>query len=427
MMLDELKCPGCGKIIDQQGEAALFCPHCGTSLADKPGGKNGKKTRLIYLLAGLAAVILIIAAAIVMNGLTASRLNSRIDGISPQGAVSSSEVINWNDTFWCTAVQLNMYAGQTVNVAVSDLVTGSGVTSYYVILSDRDHYMINDANYRYWYVNTHQDGPCVTTITVPQNCDMVMVLYDAGTARLSAVGIDHARVTAWVDGSVPHYGTFSILGDSISTFKDYVPRGNLVASIYPPPEDSADAGDVRSVKDTWWWKFADQYGSAMQLNDSWSGSPICYDGWSAGTNDAKEFSFIGRLRRIPQSELILVFGGTNDAWLGAEQGEYTYSGWTEESLSQFRPAAAYMLDWLIHHHPGAKIVFIKNNLDPEYADYLESIDTVCAHYRIPVVAVNYTEKTDNHPTASSMSEIAVQLIDALVTMPGRQPADTGLT
>ena len=75
MMLDELKCPGCGKIIDQQGEAALFCPHCGTSLADKPGGKNGKKTRLIYLLAVLAAVILIIAAAIVMNGLTASRLN----------------------------------------------------------------------------------------------------------------------------------------------------------------------------------------------------------------------------------------------------------------------------------------------------------------------------------------------------------------
>ena len=119
------------------------------------------------------------------------------------------------------------------------------------------------------------------------------------------------------------------------------------------------------------------------------------------------------MTRLPQSELILIFGGTNDSWIGVGLGEYKYSGWTAADLSTFRPAMAYMLDYLTKHHVGAKVVFIKNT--GLSADLSASIDVICDHYGVSLLSLADTvQKVGGHPDTIGMTEICAQLISHLV-------------
>ena len=64
--------------------------------------------------------------------------------------------------------------------------------------------------------------------------------------------------------------TFSILGDSISTFTGFVPAENHV---YYEGERLEGTG-VLAVADTWWAKVVDRLGGSLLANASFSGSMV---------------------------------------------------------------------------------------------------------------------------------------------------------
>lgn len=95
--------------------------------------------------------------------------------------------------------------------------------------------------------------------------------------------------------------TISILGDSISTFKDYIPTGN--ATYYPQ-------NNVQNVSDTWWMQLVTELGAKLGINESWSGSCV-----SVTSGERLPMASLDRIQNLDNNgtpDVILFFGGTND-------------------------------------------------------------------------------------------------------------------
>lgn len=219
--------------------------------------------------------------------------------------------------------------------------------------------------------------------------------YDvSGDSLQAAYDIDGVEV---FDG----HKTFSVLGDSYSTFTgDVYPATNKVWY------DGTKNG-VTQASMTWYRLFEAATGITLDHNASYSGSPICYDGWDGGTEDAKTTCFYARRGDVADSDYIFVFGATNDSWIGVNAGEYKYSDWTEADMSSFRPALARLLDALVTAHPNSEIIFIINT--GLTSEIKTSIDTICAHYSVPTITLSSITKESGHPTNVGMQQISTQV------------------
>lgn len=195
----------------------------------------------------------------------------------------------------------------------------------------------------------------------------------------------------------------SILGDSYSTFKGYVqPDTNLVW--YP-----ADKNDVVKVEQTWWHQFLNNYGYALEVNNSYSGSTICHTGYNK--EDYSDRSFITRMDKLGNPELILIFGATNDSWANAPIGEYQFDSWTKADLYSFRPALAYLLNGLQCLYPNARIYYMLNS--ELKSSINESVYTICQRYDVPVVTLYNIDKQRGHPSIAGMTSISIQMQEFL--------------
>lgn len=128
----------------------------------------------------------------------------------------------------------------------------------------------------------------------------------------------------------------SILGDSYSTFENYLqPDTNAVWYFQQPRKNN----DVRSVDQTWWYKFIKESGYRLCVNNSFSGATICHTGYRK--EDYSDRSFVTRMNNLGCPDLIFIFGATNDSWAGAPIGEYQYENWTKKICT------ASVRPWLI--------------------------------------------------------------------------------
>ena len=195
----------------------------------------------------------------------------------------------------------------------------------------------------------------------------------------------------------------SILGDSYSTFKGYVtPDTNAVW--YP-----ADKNDVVKLEQTWWHQFLHNYGYILDTNNSFSGSTICNTGYRK--EDYSDRSFITRMDKLGNPDIILIFGATNDSWAGAPIGEYQYDSWTAKDLYSFRPALSYLLSNMQHLYPQAKIYYMLNS--ELKGSINESVYTICKRYDIPVITLYNIDKQRSHPSIAGMKNISIQVHEFL--------------
>ncbi len=200
-----------------------------------------------------------------------------------------------------------------------------------------------------------------------------------------------------------------IMGDSYSTFNGYIPKGYL--PYYP-------SLDVQSVENTWWKKFVVKTGINLVLNNSWSGSTICYTGWEK-VDCSQTSSFIARYRKLKDEnffseyeiDTLLIFGGTNDSWSDSPLGEMMFSGWAESDLYNALPAICYFMSMLKSDLPNMNIVFIINS--GLKAEIVECIKKASAYYGVKSICLGEAEKVDGHPTAKGMTEICDQIIESL--------------
>ena len=201
----------------------------------------------------------------------------------------------------------------------------------------------------------------------------------------------------------PTVTNFSILGDSYSSYEGYVdPETN------DPWQHYADIG-VTSVEQMWWHIFITQHKYRLEKNNSYSGSTVCYTGYNG--QDYTAISFVSRMRDLGKPKIILILGGTNDSWAHAPIGEFKYEGQTQEDLKSFRPAFAYMLNYLKQTYPKARIVNITNSELSD--DVTNSMDEICRHYNVKNVLLKDVEKQTGHPSVKGMQAISDQVSAAM--------------
>lgn len=190
----------------------------------------------------------------------------------------------------------------------------------------------------------------------------------------------------------------SILGDSYSTFGGFVtPETNRCYYNGEVPNT-----DVTEVEDTWWYQLIKDENGILEYNNSYSGSPVCNTGYSGA--DASNFSFLKRMSNIGRPDIIFIYGGTNDSWANVPIGNFKYNNWDENDLKTFRPAFAYMINYLLKHNPNSIIYNISNYQLKK--DITNSMSTICEYYNIKNIILPELDQQGNHPTKAIMKEIA---------------------
>lgn len=237
-------------------------------------------------------------------------------------------------------------------------------------------------------------------------------LYKRGDYILATLYMDKTTIkqvvyapenNVYVNGKLMHkrkYNTFSVLGDSYSTFEGYINGVNR--SYYPNV-----ASGVVDASSCWWYIFANDYRCRLLENNSCTGSVISYDGYGVGTDDGKAESFITRMNDLGKPELLIVFGATNDSSVGVSLGNYKYDNFTESDFTTFRPSLAYLLSNLKKKHIGCDILYVINT--GLSSGIVESINTICSYYGIDTLQLTNIEKADGHPTVAGMKAIAYQI------------------
>lgn len=198
--------------------------------------------------------------------------------------------------------------------------------------------------------------------------------------------------------------TVSILGDSYSTYEHYLePDTNYVWYFDGTPRTQTD---VTSVTQTWWHQLIKAKGWRLLKNNSFSGSTICNTGYNRA--DVKHNSFIARMDNLGGApDIIYIFGGTNDAWANSPIGEYKYENWTKQELYSFRPAMAYMLNYMTNRYLNTQIIFILNSELKNEVN--ESVREICKHYGVKLIELHDIDKKGGHPSIAGMKAIADQL------------------
>jgi len=200
--------------------------------------------------------------------------------------------------------------------------------------------------------------------------------------------------------------TIAILGDSYSTFEGFIPPQNAIWYFSKPDRNLTDVDDVTQ---TWWWKTIKEGGYKLGVNDSWSGSTICNTGYDDA--DYSDRSFMSRITKLGDPDIILIFGGTNDSWCGAATGEYKYGDFKRGDLYFYRPALAKLLNDATKHYPNVRIIFIVNSeLRPEIT---ESTRKICDHYGVECLELHDIEKQSGHPNQKGMASISEQVLKVL--------------
>ncbi len=135
----------------------------------------------------------------------------------------------------------------------------------------------------------------------------------------------------------------SILGDSISTFKGYVPKEN---DYY---YDGIKSG-IASVDELWWAKLADALGMELEVNNSWSGTRV------SSTGKLAEFSGCLRCEDLGENpDVIIVWMGINDFIGNVSLGVYNGLGPIPTYTNSFREAYTVMLNKILAKYKTAEI------------------------------------------------------------------------
>ena len=195
----------------------------------------------------------------------------------------------------------------------------------------------------------------------------------------------------------------SILGDSYSTYEDFVTPATNELWYYAKNSDQKT--DVKDVRQTWWHQLIKENGWRLAVNNSYSGATISYTGYDG--NDYSPRSFNTRMDNLGQPDIIFIFGATNDSWAGSPIGDFKYEGIKKADLYEFRPALAHMLRWMTDRYVNTEIYFILNTELKEEIN--TSVKTICAHYGVPVITLTEVDKISGHPSVKGMRQIADQV------------------
>jgi len=222
--------------------------------------------------------------------------------------------------------------------------------------------------------------------------------------------------------------TFAVLGNSISTYYDYLPSGYAV---YYGQDREKKYGF--QVGDTWWMQLSRLSGLSFLANASWSGSRVACDVLNSNAPFLSNHR-VTALGRAGNPDFIFIAGGTND-WSTSKVplGEYRTENFTD-SVS-FRGAYQRLLYKLTTRYPDARIICLsifprgngvndKNSQGWSQSDANASIRYIAkqfGQYYIDCTPVPWSADWGAstfdylHPTAYGGTQLANQINSALIS------------
>ena len=209
---------------------------------------------------------------------------------------------------------------------------------------------------------------------------------------------------------------FMIFGDSYSTHKDVIPEGYAHYYCTGGRSEKEPVTNMRP-EETWWGRFMAKTGANLVHNNSWSGSTVCFKGWSGDCSTTS--SFIYRYEKLTESgffekneiDTIFVLGTTNDSWIGVPLGEEKYSDFKREEFYNVLPALCYFMTKLREDHPDKRIVMIANcGIKPEIVDCMRNGSE---RLGLDFVELHDIDKMSGHPTVIGMDQISDRIIEKL--------------
>ena len=263
------------------------------------------------------------------------------------------------------------------------------------------------------------DGPtCSNTealaLSEMTNGTLLNKLTTAGGSWVVGVGNYPIPTTAPANTTTISFANktrVSVIGDSISTFYDWIPSG---FSKYYPKSATTNSPAVDSATQTYWYKLTYNYMSnaTIDKNIAWSGSCVARNDDDSG-NDRGDVCFVQRFidYGMGNPDVILFYGGTNDVRgknLAIYPGylKYNDSKWdpnacpTDAELktlfdtadaktsyeqskgledASFMEACVKLLTMMHHRYPSAKVVMIIGDWIP--AGSRTAMLKVAAHYQ----------------------------------------------
>ncbi len=207
-----------------------------------------------------------------------------------------------------------------------------------------------------------------------------------------------------------------ILGDSYSTYENYIPNGNK--TFYAPSILKNRPVSKMKFKQVWWARLINKQKYNLVLNDSWSGSTVCYTGYN-GEDCSKTKSFVFRFRRLLEQgffaknkiDKVFVFGGTNDSWADAPLGKMTEEKFEEKDLYNVLPAFCHLMKEIKEKTNAQKIYFIINTgLKNEISDCIRE---QAKKLDIFVIELKEIDKQEGHPTKKGMKQIYKQVLASI--------------
>lgn len=227
----------------------------------------------------------------------------------------------------------------------------------------------------------------------------------------------------------------SILGDSISTYRDWIPEENSV--FYP------ESGAVQDVSRTWWKIVMDSLQLELCTNGSSSMSACFGDSGSqdplVGSSGLRISQLAGEDGESP--DFIIVYMGTNDMIVGAPIGDNDGMQPVEEGyVDNFSDGYTLILDKLADSYPMAQIycctilplgdwgtdqpfVPFVNERGLTSEAYADRIRMIAGNRGIPVIDLyrcgitidNMAQMTSDgvHPTPEGMQCIADMVIECI--------------
>ena len=195
--------------------------------------------------------------------------------------------------------------------------------------------------------------------------------------------------------------SFAVIGDSISTYLNYIPDG--FKYFYPYP-----TADVSDVNMTWWMQVINKMGGTLFVNNSYSGSCVADTSINATKNmERLEYTTING----EAPDVILIYMGSNDCASGFVTSQMFDKGYSEmlQNLQQLCPNSEIILMTLLSS------AFYDSQ---EQQTYNDIIKTKAKDFNLQVLDCSSASLAGHlvdsaHPNYSGMQVLANKVIEEL--------------
>lgn len=254
-----------------------------------------------------------------------------------------------------------------------------------------------------------EKGKTVVYPTPPTVSGYCFVGWSAENINIEA---DTTIEANYVEGNYSFEGKkVSILGDSISTYKGYIPDG--YAAFYPYP--TADFGDVNQ---TWWMRVINGLGMKLLKNNSYSGSCVAEGTGSSGATNMERLKELIEGNEKP--DVIIIYMGANDC------------ASSSVSLTNFKNSYKKMLDSVKTLAPEAEIYLstlpsTKLYSEDDKIKYNQVIKDYATELSLNLIDLSNTFTQDNyknyvvdscHPNKAGMIKMSQDMIAQILASKG---------